>query len=191
MQHLRRGIAYVMDTLETVVFVGSLFMVVYMFIGQPTEVQGASMEPNFHTGDRVILSKITYKFRPMERGDVIILRASTNPDLLLIKRLIGLPGDTVLISEGRVSVNGKQLEESGYLASATPVWDYGAINEDVPFTVPRDYVFVMGDNRPRSSDSREFGPVPIASILGNAVYRLSPAAVIGGIDNPLPADERR
>jgi len=98
MIHLLKGILdFVMDILETVVFIGSLFIVVYLFIMQPNQVKGASMDPTFNSGDYIFTSKITYKLRGFERGDVVVFKSPKNPDIEYIKRIIGLPGDKVMV----------------------------------------------------------------------------------------------
>ncbi len=182
-------IDFVMDILETVVFVGSLFIVVYLFILTPNQVKGASMENTFHTGDYILTSRITYKFRRMERGDVVVFKSPKNPDIEYIKRIIGLPGDVITISNGIVKVNDIQLTED-YLAAPTNLWDGGCIKDNIPYSVPSDEIFVMGDNRPRSSDSREFCAVKIDSIIGDVFYRYFPSNVMGKISNPLPKSVR-
>lgn len=183
-------VAFVMDILETVVFVGSLFIVVYLFILQPNQVKGASMEPTFETSDYIFTSKVTYKFRQPERGDVVVFKSPSNPDIEYIKRVIGLPGDTVLISSGEVYVDGKQLQEP-YIAAKTNVWDGGYAKDSVSITVPPGDLWVMGDNRPRSSDSREFGPIPIDTIIGQVLYRYFPPQKMGPLVNPFPSDFRQ
>ena len=180
---IKKVIEFVMETLESIVFMGSLFIVIYLFIAQPNEVRGASMEPNLHTGDRLITSKISYKFEDMKRGDIVVIHSPRNYDIQYIKRLIGLPGDIILINDGKVSINGEQLQEP-YLDVETRVWDGWSIQENVPFTVPEGYVFVMGDNRPNSSDSREFGPIPFDYVVGKAIYRYFPPQKMGSFKNP-------
>jgi signal peptidase I len=182
-------IDFVMDILETVVFIGSLFIVVYLFILTPNQVKGASMENTFHTGDYILTSRVTYKFRKIERGDIVVFKSPKNPDIEYIKRIIGLPGDIIIISDGVVKVNNIQLTES-YIAATTNLWDGGCIKNNVPYTVPPDYIFVMGDNRPRSSDSREFCAVTIESIVGDVFYRYFPSNAIGAVVNPLPKSIR-
>lgn len=189
MRILKQIIEFVMDILETIVFVGSLFIVIYLFILTPNQVKGASMEPTFHSGDYILTSRITYKFRNPQRGDVIVFRSPKNPDIEYIKRIIGLPGDKILIENGEVYVNGIKLEET-YISAKTNLWEGGYVQEGVSITVPENHVFVMGDNRPRSSDSREFGPIPIESIIGQVFYRYFPASVMGAIRNPLPESLR-
>src|SRR3989344_4311525 len=98
-------IDFVMDILETVVFIGSIFIVIYLFILTPNQVKGASMDPTFQTGDYILTSRVTYKFRKIERGDVIVFKSPKNPDIEYIKRIIGLSGDVINISNGVVKVN--------------------------------------------------------------------------------------
>jgi signal peptidase I len=178
-------IDFVMDILETIAFVGSLFIVIYLFILQPNQVKGASMEPTFQSGDYIITSKITYKFKKMERGDVVVFNSPKNPNIEYIKRIIGLPGDKVMVKDGEVYVNDQILPET-YISTKTNLWEGGFLKEGEPIIVPDNYLFVMGDNRPRSSDSREFGPIPISSIVGKVIYRYFPPNKVGFINNPLP-----
>lgn len=182
-------IDFVMDILETVVFIGSLFIVIYLFVLTPNQVKGASMEPTFQTGDYILTSRITYKFRRLERGDVIVFKSPKNPDIEYIKRIIGLPGDVINIFNSEVRVNNNLLTEK-YIASATNLWEGGCIKENISYTVPQDYIFVMGDNRPRSSDSREFCAVTKESIIGDVFYRYFPANTMGVVSNPLPKSIR-
>ncbi len=185
MNIVKQGIEFVMDILETIVFVGSLFIVIYLFIMQPNQVRGASMEPTFYTGDYIFTSKITYKFREPNRGDVVVFHSPKNADIEFIKRIIGLPGDKIVIRNSEVYVNDTLIDEP-YIAAKTPLRDGGYIKEDEPLIVPSGQIFVMGDNRPRSSDSREFGPVPISSVIGQVFFRYFPSDKMGIIGNPFP-----
>lgn len=180
-------IEFVMDILETIVFIGSLFIVMYLFILQPNQVRGASMEPTFLSGDYILTSKITYKLRTPERGDVVVFKSPKNKDIDYIKRVIGLPGDTVVVRNSEVFVNDTLVPET-YIAAKTNLWDGGFLVENVPITVAPDHYFVMGDNRPRSSDSREFGTITVDDIIGYVFYRYLPADKMGIIKNPLPKD---
>ena len=146
-------IDFVMDILETVVFIGSMFIVVYLFILTPNQVKGASMEPTFLSGEYILTSRITYKFRKLERGDVIVFKSPKNPDIEYIKRVIGLPGDKILIKDSRVFVNNRLITEN-YISAPTNLWEGGCIKDGESYIVSPDSMFVMGDNRPRSSDSR-------------------------------------
>ncbi len=189
MNAVKKIIEFIMDILETIVFVGSLFIVIYLFILQPNQIRGASMEPTFESGDYIFTSKITYKLRTPERGDVIVFRSPRNPDIEFIKRIIGLPGDTIEIKSEEIFVNGKQLQEN-YIAAKTPLWEGGFIKDSEVKVVPAGELFVMGDNRPRSSDSREFGFIPLGSIIGQVFYRYFPSNKMGSIPNPFPNDFR-
>lgn len=189
MSLVKKIIDFVMDILETVVFIGSIFIVVYLFILTPNQVKGSSMEPSFYSGDYILTSRITYKFRKPERGDVIVLKAPTNPDIEYIKRVIGLPGDKILIKNGDVFINDQIMTEN-YIAAKTNLWEGGCVKEAVPYTVPQGELFVMGDNRPRSSDSREFCSIPEQSVIGQVFYRYFPSDKIGTINNPLPRSVR-
>lgn len=186
MNPIKKIIDFVMDILETVVFIGSLFIVVYLFILTPNQVKGASMEPMFKSGDYILTSRVTYKMRTHHRGDVVVFRSPKNPDIEYIKRIIGLPGDKILIENSNIFVNGKLLQEN-YISTRTNLWEGGYMKNGAAITVPEGEVFVMGDNRPRSSDSREFGPVPIESIIGQVFFRYFPSDKMGSINNPLEA----
>jgi signal peptidase I len=145
----------------------------------------AVVEPSFYTGDYIFTSKITYKFREPNRGDVVVFHSPKNADIEFIKRIIGLPGDKIVIRNSEVYVNDTLIDEP-YIAAKTPLWDGGYIKEDEPLIVPSGQIFVMGDNRPRSSDSREFGPVPISSIIGQVFFRYFPSDKMGIVGNPFP-----
>jgi len=180
-------INFVMDILETIVFVGSLFIVIYLFVAQPNQVKGASMDPTFGSGDYIFTSKITYKMRSFHRGDVVVFKSPSNPDIEYIKRIIGIPGDVVMVKKNEVFVNGKQLQEN-YIAAKTNLWDGGFSKEGEGAKVADGMLFVMGDNRPRSSDSREFGPITQQSVIGQVFYRYFPPNKAGAIPNPFPPD---
>jgi len=182
-------IDFVMDILETVVFIGSIFIVIYLFILTPNQVKGASMEPTFDSGDYILTSRVTYKFRKIERGDVVVFKSPKNPDIEYIKRIIGLPGDVVTITDGNVTINNNLITEK-YIAATTNLWEGGCVKDGVPYTIPSSQVFVMGDNRPRSSDSREFCSVPVQSLIGEVFYRYFPTNKIGAVTNPLPPSIR-
>ena len=147
------------------------------------------MMPTFQNGNYIFTSKVTYKLRNPQRGDVIVFHSPGNPDIEYIKRVIGLPGDTVLLKNTEVFVNGRKLNEP-YTSDITLPLPNGYAQEDVPISVPEDYYFVMGDNRPHSSDSRDFGPITYESIIGQVFYRYFPTDKMGIIRNPFPTDFR-
>lgn len=169
----KKVVAFFFDFLETIVVALSIFVVVYLFLFQPHEIKGNSMEPNFHNNEYILTDKISYRFREPQRGEVIIFKAPGNPDVDYIKRIIGLAGDKVKVLNGKVYVNDQQLPEA-YLAESTPLLPASSMQEGIPISVPEGELFAMGDNRPHSSDSREFGPIPISSIIGKAFLRYWP-----------------
>ncbi len=147
-----------------------------VFIVSPFVVDGDSMHPTFQNLDYLIVDEFMYYFQSPKRGDVIVFRYPSNPSIFYIKRIIGLPGETVSINRGVVtitSVTGEKL----------PLTEPYIVNEDATYTKdvslnPEEY-FVMGDNRPNSSDSRMWGPLPRKDIVGRADLRLLPITQSG------------
>ena len=183
MELVKKIIDFVMDILETIVFVGSIFIVVYLYIAAPHQIKGASMDPTFQNGQYILTSKISYKFESPKHGDVVVFASLKNADIDFIKRLIALPGDRVMIKDSEVYVNGIALQEN-YIAAKTSVFEGGFMQDGIEIEIQPGEVFVMGDNRPRSSDSREFGPVPLKNIIGKVIYRYFPPNKMGPIKNP-------
>jgi signal peptidase I len=183
MDILKKVIEFVMDILETITFVGSIFIVVYLFILQPHQVKGASMDTTFADGQYILTSKISYRISSPARGDVIVFKSPRDPDYDFIKRIIGLPGDKVKVQNSKVYLNGSSLEET-YAQKPTNTYQNGFLSEGEEVTVPQGSLFVLGDNRPRSSDSREFGFIPQGSIVGRVIFRYYPVDVFGPIGNP-------
>jgi signal peptidase I len=157
----RRALRFVREVLETVIPALLIALLINVFVGQATRVDGQSMEPNLHTDQRLVVEKVSYRFHGPRRFDIVVLKLSEQGEELLIKRVVGLPGETVEIKDGRVYINGEALDEP-FTAEETRSRRYEKI------TVPPLHVFVLGDNRNRSNDSRSFGPVPIDDIVGRA-----------------------
>ena len=177
---IQKFINFILDFLETIVVALSIFVVVYLFLVKPHEVKGSSMEPNFQNNDYILTDKISYKINEPSRGDVVIFKSPKNPEVDYIKRVIGLPGERVKVQNGSVFINDKKLEEP-YLKDRTLLFPGSYLQEGVEITVPVNEYFVFGDNRPHSSDSREFGPIPISSIIGKALIRYWPLTKLGPI----------
>lgn len=159
------------------IFALMIMALVLVFVAQPVKVEGTSMLPRLHDGERIFVNKLIYYGLPeIERGDIVVFWFPDNPTKSYIKRVIGLPGETVQMRAGRIFVNGKELQEP-YLDPSLNVSD-----DDRPPTYVRPhYYFVMGDNRDNSSDSRSWGLVPEKYIYGKALFRywpLSDASVI-------------
>lgn len=159
------------------VLVGAVLvaLVVRTFLLQAFSIPSASMENTLEIRDRLLVNKLSYQFGDVERGDIVVF---LKPDDLsspyddLIKRVIGLPGDVVEGRDNQVFINGEPLAEP-YLEPGTVISTFG------PETVPEDHVWVMGDNRTNSSDSRVFGPIEIDRIEGEAFFRYWPLPRIG------------
>jgi signal peptidase I len=165
----RRG-GLAREIAETVVPAIIIALLIHVFMAQATRVYGQSMEPNLHTDMRLVVEKISYRLHSPERGDIVVLRVRPE-DELLIKRVVGLPGDEVAIHDGRVYINGQPLAES-YLNQDTR-------GNLAPRVVPPLHVFVMGDNRRASNDSRSFGPIHIDNIVGRAWFSYWPPEAAG------------
>ncbi|HJX58932.1 signal peptidase I [Candidatus Woesebacteria bacterium RBG_19FT_COMBO_47_8] len=165
----RRFGAFFLDILEVVVLAFAIFLFSYLFIFQPHKIDGNSMEPNFHDKEYLLTDKVKYKIlkESPQRGDVIVFIPPLERDKEYIKRIIGLPGETVSIKEGRIIINGEILEET-YLSAGTPTSGAYFLQEGEIATVPPDEYFVMGDNRANSSDSRYWGFVPKKDLVGRA-----------------------
>lgn len=170
------------DILESIVVALAIFVVVYLFLYQPHQVKGASMEPNFHDGEYILTNKFEYKFGDPKRGDVIVFRSPQNPDIDFIKRIIGLPGDRVKLSNNKFYINGVELDEE-YLRDDLYTYQGSYLKDGQETIVPPDHYFVSGDNRPRSSDSREWGPITRDSIIGKSQLRYWPFNRFGLIES--------
>lgn len=127
------------------------------------------MQPNYPDGEYLLTDKVTYRFEEPKRGDVVVFQAPNVEDEEYIKRIIGLPGEKVSVNNGSVFVNGKKLEES-YLDSSLVTSGGLFLKSGEEITVPQDKYFVLGDNRPFSSDSRSWGFVPKENITGRAWF---------------------
>jgi len=159
------------EVLETIVPAILIALLINLFLAQATRVFGQSMEPNLHTDQRLVIEKVSYKLHAPQRGDVVVLKVRPEADELLIKRIIALPGETVEIKSGQVFVDGQSLDEP-YLSQPTR-GHYG------PLLVPPMRVFVLGDNRGASNDSRSFGAIPMENIVGRAWLSYWPVQNVG------------
>jgi len=187
---IKRAIAAIFDFLQGIVVVLAILVMVYLFIMSPQEINGASMEPNFHNGEFILTNKIMYKFREPIRGDVVIFKSPMNKEIDYIKRVIGLPGDMVSLHDNAFWVNGQKVNEP-YLAADTSIFGGSYLHEGQSIVVPPGTYFVSGDNRPHSSDSREFGPIAKEDFIGVAIFRYFPFSQMGAIKRPtynLPAN---
>jgi signal peptidase I len=159
--------AFFLDILQVLVFAVSIFLFVYLLVLQPHKIKGGSMDPNFHDGEFLLTDKVTYRFGEPKRGDVIVFKAPPDDQEEYIKRIIALPGDTVMIQGGKVFVNGEELHEP-YLDSNLQTAAGNFALEGVPLKVPANSYFLMGDNRNHSFDSRNFGFINKSKFIGKA-----------------------
>lgn len=161
----------VREVVETVIPAVLIAVLITLFLAQATQVYGQSMEPNLYAGQRVIVEKISYRLHPPRRGDIVVLRLPEQRGNFLIKRVVGLPGERIEIRDERVFIDGQPLTEP-YL--------HRAIRYSMPPRhIAEDSVFVLGDNRDFSNDSRSFGPVPLSNVIGRAWIRYWPLDQVG------------
>lgn len=166
----------VWEFIKVVIVSVAIVLPVRAYVAQPFIVSGASMEPNFYDGEYLIIDELTYAFRAPARGETIVFRYPLDPSEFFIKRIVGLPGETIEIKSGNVLINEGTLPE--------PYLPRGAEKETLPnlkIKLDENEYFVLGDNRPRSSDSRFWGALPREKIMGRALVRLWPVAHAGVI----------
>jgi signal peptidase I len=157
-----------------------LAFLIRVFIAEPRYIPSDSMLPTLLTGDRLVVEKVSYKFQPPSRGDILVFQPPTKLQILgydknqaFIKRAIALPGETLAVQDGMVYINNRPLVEN-YIAEP-PAYNLQ------PISVPEGNLFVMGDNRNNSNDSHVWGFLPIDNIIGRAIFRFFPFDRIGGI----------
>ncbi|MDH4139992.1 MAG: signal peptidase I [Coriobacteriia bacterium] len=167
--------------LETILMVALAFALaqgIKAFVVQPFVIPTGSMEPTIMTGDRVLAEKISYRFHDPRQGDIVVFDDPTGRHPQLIKRVVAISGQTVDIKDGTVYVDGHPLQEP-YLHGLST--EPGGDSIEYPFTVPDGDIWVMGDNRPNSGDSRYLGPQPVSSVKGRAFAVYWPLSRIGGL----------
>ena len=147
------------EIVQTVLIAGLLFLAINLLTAR-IRVEGISMEPTLHEGQFVIVNRLAYRWQDPERGDIIVFHFPLDEGRRFIKRVIGLPGDTVAIEEGQIFVNGRRLSEP-YITDAPRYSGEWIVGEDE--------LFVLGDNRNNSSDSQNWGTLPYAEVIGKAV----------------------
>lgn len=159
------------DFIKTIAVIVVLAFIIRVFVIQPFIVEGESMEPTFQTKDYLITEKVSYRFRPPQRGEVVIFNPPDRSTENYIKRIIGLPGDQIEIREGNIYVNKQKLIEP-YLTNIDKT--LVAQKEGYTTILKDDEYFVMGDNRSHSRDSREIGSIPKQNVVSKVWFRLLP-----------------
>ena len=171
---------FFLDFLEVIVFAVAIFLFFYLLILQPHKIKGDSMQPNYPNGEYLLTDKVTYRLKEPVRGDVIVFEAPTENGEEFIKRIMGLPGETIMVKDGLFWVNGKVVDE-GYLALGTETYSGNFLKEAEEKVVPSGEYFVMGDNRGHSSDSRTWGFVPKSKITGKSWFVYWPPKSVGAV----------
>lgn len=171
------------EIIKTITFVLLAAFLIRYFLIQPFVVEGQSMEPNFHNNEYLVVEKVSYRFGEPKRGDVVIFKAPTNPDLDYIKRIIAVPGETIKIANNKIYINGVQISEE-YIPSS----DLTLVSQDNTTIMEKilgtNEYFVLGDNREHSSDSREFGILEKSLIIGKVWVTVFPWNNFGIIPHP-------
>jgi len=179
---LRRLGAFFLDILEVIVLAVGIFLIVYLLILRPHKIKGESMHPNFPDGEYLLTEKISYYLNNPQRGDVIVFKPPISEDEF-IKRVIGLPGETISIQSGKIYINNEILDED-YISSEVLTFSGSFLTEGKKYTIPEGLYFVIGDNRPHSSDSRMWGPIDKKSIAGKAWVIYWPPKNAGKVPMP-------
>ncbi len=162
----------VREIAETLVLTLIAFVLIRALI-QNFRIEGASMEPNFHDGQFLIVDKVSYHFQKPQRGDVVVFVFPNNPARDFIKRIVGLPGDRIQVVHGQVNVNGQWIAEPYPLNPGTYFFSEAVVGDDE--------LFVLGDNRNYSSDSHTWGMLPMKNVIGKAWASYWPAELIGWV----------
>lgn len=162
---------FIIETLKFSLVAILIVLPFRVFIAQPFLVSGASMSPNFETGNYLIVDQLSYDFKDPTRGEVIVFKYPNDTKKFFIKRIIGLPNETVKIEDSKIFIKNSD-NPAGFELSEPYIQNVGSNNSEVHLN--SDEYFVMGDNRPASSDSRVWGPLPEKLIVGRAFLRLFP-----------------
>lgn len=174
LEFLKKAYFKFLDVSQSILFVASFFLVLYIFVVQPHQVSGSSMYPTFKDQQIMLSYLLDVQFHTLRRGDVVVFHSPVEPDKLYIKRIIGLEGDSVSVHDGSVYVNDTKLDESGYLKPDVVTYGGSFLKDGEVVSVPPGSYFVMGDNRPFSSDSRAWGFVTYNKLIGRSMARILP-----------------
>jgi len=180
---IKRLGAFFLDILEVIVFAVGIFFFIYLLIMRPHKISGQSMMPNFQDSEYILTEKVTYYIRNPERGDVVVFTPPISVTDEFIKRIIGLPGENIMLKDSHVYINDKLLQEP-YLRDSVVTTGGPFLSDGQEYTVPEGQYFVMGDNRPNSSDSRYWGPITKKVMSGRAWISYWPVNLTGVVQKP-------
>jgi len=179
----KASFSFILEIIKIVIIALAIVIPIRYFVFQPFFVQGSSMEPNFHNGDYLIIDEISYRvLGDPQRGDVVVFKFPNDPTKRFIKRIVGLPGETIEVKDGKVIIDEDSekivLDESIYLPESFKTPDCK------PVSLEEGEYFVLGDNRPHSLDSEDWGILPGENIIGKVVFRAWPFAVLAKVEAP-------
>lgn len=153
-------------------------LLISQFVVSHNKIPSESMVATLKVGDHILVNRVPFYYRDPQRGELVVFKRG---NIKMIKRLIGEPGDTINIQEGKVYVNEQVIDETGYIRVLDNTYQVTTSKVIYPYTVPKDTYFVMGDNRQESLDSRYFGPIEREAILGKGSFRIYPLHRMGTI----------
>lgn len=171
----RRGFFEARYWLRDLILSLLLAFIFVIFLYQPVQVEGTSMLPRLSNHERIFINKFVYRFEPIRRGDIVMFHYPLDPSKSYIKRVVGLPGETIRIRDGRVLINGRPLKEPYVPPSFLDHENFASV------TLAPDHYFVLGDHRDSSNDSREWGAVERKFIYGKAVFVYWPFNQFGSL----------
>ena len=175
MQFLKSFFIFSWDIIKVAAIALVLAGLVRYFLVQPFFVEGASMEPNFEDGEYLLIDEISYYFKPVARGEVIVFHYPLNTLKYYIKRVVGLPNETIEIKNGKVTIYNSDNPD-GFFIDESYLLREGITTGDIKKKLSKSEYFVLGDNRPASSDSRQWGILPRNDIVGRVWVRAWPVA---------------
>ncbi|MDD3532154.1 MAG: signal peptidase I [Candidatus Shapirobacteria bacterium] len=176
-----------LEIIQDITLVLAAFVLVYLFLFRPHQVNGMSMYPSFHDKDFILSERISYRFREPKRGEIVVFKAPPTEvcaaiECEYIKRVVALSGEAVKVKDGTVFINGQPLVEE-YLPDETVTSAGDFLHEDEEKVVPQDYFLFLGDNRGGSRDGRDFGFIAKEDIVGRAIFRYWPLLGFGSVAN--------
>lgn len=173
------------ETIKLMIIALAIVLPIRMFVVAPFIVDGDSMTPNYHNGEYLLVDEISYRFQQPQRGDVVVFHPPDTPSVFYIKRIIGLPGDTVELKNGKITISNAQTPEGYFLSESEYLsGDSAALAEFSKGTLKENEYYVLGDNRNNSRDSRRIGPITNEHIKGKVILRVFPFKAFTFIQRP-------